>query len=409
MRVKASQFVFIATLALGLPSGFASSKKPVAHKSAAASQVHARPKTAAREPKLVAVKHTAGRTAKPVVEARPAHNSKSHKPEPKLIAAREKPAPITRRAEPVAPVAQPDEAPSQETIQVRHDRKQHFSADGGEAGSEPRKATSNDFLAPFAGNAMSAKPALTPTPQPLKHKAATPEAKVVAPAKAAVVMVPLPEPLPVVVPVLYTRRGHLIMPPAMKGSHEILLRQNEMANLDGLDRVRDDFDLDEMREGKLLVAIPAGPGLQTDERLPMNRRYCRPWTAQFLTAMSRAFYAKFHTPLQVNSAVRTVEFQHRLLMTNGNAAPAEGDTASPHLTGQAIDLAKHGLSMTQIALIRGYLLPLVQSGKVDVEEEFQQACFHISVYRKYVPEPAPKREIAGTHVGAAATLATVIR
>ncbi len=402
MRVKASQFVFIATLALGVPSGFASSKKPVAHKSAAVSQVHAKPKAAALEPKLVAVKHSAGRAGKRAVEARPAHRSKSRKPEPKLIASREKSASIPRRAAPIAPIAEPEEAPVQETIQVKHDRKQHYSADGGGTPSEPRKATSNDFLAPFAGNAAAGKPTAAPAATPSKRRA-------VVPAKAVTARVQLPEPTPVIVPVLYTRRGHLIMPPAMKGSHEILLRQNEMADRDGLDRVRDDADLDEMRAGKLLVAIPAGPGLQTDERLPMNRRYCRPWTAQFLSAMSRAFYAKFHTSLQVNSAVRTVEFQHRLLLTNGNAAPAEGDTASPHLTGQAIDLAKHGLSMTQIAWIRGYLLPLVQSGKVDVEEEFQQACFHISVYRKYLPEPSPKREIAGTHVGAAATLATAIR
>jgi Family of unknown function (DUF5715) len=163
-----------------------------------------------------------------------------------------------------------------------------------------------------------------------------------------------------------------------------------------------------MRTQKLLVAIPTSPALQVDERLPYDRRYCRPWTAQFLATLSRAFYTRFHTPLQVNSAVRTVEFQQRLLRTNGNAAPAEGETASPHLTGQAVDLAKHGLSLTQIAWLRGYLLPLVQQGKVDVEEEFQQSCFHISVYKKYLPSSdAPRRNIA-THGSSSAALATAI-
>ncbi len=112
--------------------------------------------------------------------------------------------------------------------------------------------------------------------------------------------------------------------------------------------------------------------------------------------------------MQVNSAVRTVEFQQRLLRTNGNAAPAEGETASPHLTGQAVDLAKHGLSLTQIAWLRGYLLPLVQQRKVDVEEEFQQACFHISVYKKYLPSSdTPRRDIP-THGTSSAALATAI-
>ncbi len=216
---------------------------------------------------------------------------------------------------------------------------------------------------------------------------------------------------PVILPSLYNKRGRLIVPPPMKGSHEILLRQNQVADRDGLNRIRDDEDILELREQHLLVALPTSSTLAVDERLPANRRYCRPWTAQFLSTLSRAYYARFGAPLQVNSAVRTVEFQQHLLRTNGNAAPAEGDTASPHLTGQAVDLAKHGLSLTQIAWLRGYLLPLVQSGKVDVEEEFQQACFHISVYKKYLPSGStvPRRNLAATHPSETTALATAVQ
>jgi hypothetical protein len=127
--------------------------------------------------------------------------------------------------------------------------------------------------------------------------------------------------------------------------------------------------------------------LEVDERLPSNRRYSRPWTAAFLSVLSRDFYANFHEPLQVTSAVRTMEVQRRLERTNGNAAPISGESASPHLTGQAIDIGKHGLSLTQIAWLRTYLQPLIGDGKIDVEEEFRQACFHISVYRSYLPMP----------------------
>ena len=211
---------------------------------------------------------------------------------------------------------------------------------------------------------------------------------------------------PVILPSLYNKRGRLIVPPPLKGSHEILVHQNEVADRDGLDRIRDDEDILGMRSEKLLVALPAGSGLEVDERLPINRRYCRPWTAEFLTTLARAHYAHFHTPLQINSAVRTVEFQQHLVHINGNAAPAEGDTASPHLTGQAIDIAKHGLSLAEIAWLRGYLLPLVQEGKVDVEEEFQQACFHISVYKKYLPSESMP---ATSHHSATTALATALR
>jgi hypothetical protein len=212
-----------------------------------------------------------------------------------------------------------------------------------------------------------------------------------------------------ILPALYNKRGRLIMPPPMKGSHEILVHQNEVAERDGLERIQDDSDLERMRRLNMLVPLPVSAGLQVDDRLPLNRRYSRPWTAQFLATMARAHYARFHTALQVNSAVRTVEFQQRLIRTNGNAAPAQGETASPHLTGQAVDLAKHGLSLSEIAWMRGYLLPLVQEGKIDVEEEFQQSCFHISVYRKYLPPASvPRRNIASTHRDSPAGLAIAI-
>lgn len=214
---------------------------------------------------------------------------------------------------------------------------------------------------------------------------------------------------PIILPTLYNKRGRLVIPPPLKGSHEILVRQNVVADRDGLDRIQDDNDLLRMREQHLLVALPVSRALEVDEHLPSDRRYARPWTAQFLETLARAHYARFHSSIQVNSAVRTVEFQQRLLRTNGNAAPAEGETASPHLTGQAVDIAKHGLSRTEIAWLRGYLLPLIQQGRIDVEEEFQQSCFHISVYKKYAPSGnTPRREIAGHHQSGASALAAAV-
>ncbi len=289
----------------------------------------------------------------------------------------------------------------------------------------PRQATSADFLkaasaptSPESDKATSqtpppAKPARTkPQPQANAVSQPTPVVNVIRTNQDHPQLAPTEEvaSTPTILPSLYNKRGRLIVPPPLKGSHEILLRQNQVADREGLDRIQNDDDIDLMRQQHMLVPVPVSPTLVVDERLPANRRYCRPWTAQFLDNLARAHYARFHTPLQINSAVRTVEFQHRLLRTNGNAAPAEGDTASPHLTGQAIDLAKHGLSLTEIAWMRGYLLPLVQEGKVDVEEEFQQSCFHISVYKKYLPAAAtPKRDLAANHHQPATALATAIR
>jgi hypothetical protein len=207
----------------------------------------------------------------------------------------------------------------------------------------------------------------------------------------AVTSIPLP---PLRVASLYDGRGRLILPPPLYGSREVLLHQNEMADHDGLTRVQDDADLLDLRREKKLVPLPESSALTVDYRLPENRRFSLPWTAAFLAVLARDYYASFHSPLQVDSAVRTVAVQQRLVRTNGNAAPSTGDTASPHLTGQAVDIGKGGLTRTQIAWMRTYLQPLIDRGKIDVEEEFQQACFHISVYRSFLPTTASRIAIA---------------
>jgi hypothetical protein len=173
--------------------------------------------------------------------------------------------------------------------------------------------------------------------------------------------------------------------PPLRGSRESLVRQNERAEQDGLLRVKDNDDLVTLRRQGKLVALPELVSMHVDTRLPANRRYCRTWTGRFLTELARVHYERFHKPLQINSAVRTVAYQRHLLHINGNAAPAEGSVASPHLTGEAVDIAKKGLTPSEVAWMRAYLLPLQTAGKIDVAEEFQQSCFHISVYKAYMP------------------------
>jgi hypothetical protein len=201
---------------------------------------------------------------------------------------------------------------------------------------------------------------------------------------------------PLVLPGLY-RNGRLVVPAPLKGTREILVHQNMVADDEGLDRIRDDYDLRRMRAAGLLVDFPVSASLHVNPELARDRRCARPWTVRFASDIARAYYARFHEPLQVNSAVRTVAYQMRLRRVNGNAAGTEGDVASPHLTGEALDFGKHGMSTAEIAWMRLYLLPLMQAGKLDVEEEFQQACFHISVYRTYFPA-ARRRSIARREV-----------
>jgi len=175
------------------------------------------------------------------------------------------------------------------------------------------------------------------------------------------------------------------MPAPLRGSLESLERQNERLEAEGLERIEDEADLAARIADNLLVPLPVSSGLVVNPQLEDNHRYCRPWTAKFLSDLARAHAAAFHSAIEVSSAVRTVEYQRRLMRINGNAAPAEGELVSPHLTGAAVDIAKKGLTRAEIAWMRRRLMGLEAEGKIDVEEEFKQACFHITVYKSYVP------------------------
>jgi hypothetical protein len=181
---------------------------------------------------------------------------------------------------------------------------------------------------------------------------------------------------------------HGALPAPLRGSLASLERQNSRLDAEGLERIEDESDLAARIADGLLVPVPVSGALSVNADLPPNHRYCRPWTAHFLADLARAHQALFHRPLEVSSAVRTVEYQQHLMRVNGNAAPAEGDIVSPHLTGATVDIAKKGLNREEIGWMRSRLLALQSEGKIDVEEEFRQACFHITVYKTYDP-PRP--------------------
>jgi Family of unknown function (DUF5715) len=175
----------------------------------------------------------------------------------------------------------------------------------------------------------------------------------------------------------------------LRGSLESLERQNERLEAEGLERIEDEDDLAARIANGLLVPVPASAALIVNPDLPPNHRYCRPWTARFLHDLAASHEAVFHRPLEVSSAVRPVSYQKRLMAVNGNAAPAEGDLVSPHITGATIDISKDGLTREEVNWMRWRLAKIQAEGKIDVEEEFRQRCFHITVYTTYAPQFAP--------------------
>lgn len=189
------------------------------------------------------------------------------------------------------------------------------------------------------------------------------------------------------------KKSALAMPAPLFGSRASLVRQNSKTEDEGLERIEDRDDLADRIARKMLVPLPASNQLTVSANLPVELRYCRPWTASFLADMARAHTAQFHRPLNVSSAVRTVEYQKQLMQTNGNAAAAEGDIVSPHLTGATVDITKQGLGRQELGWARSWLLTQQAAGKIDVEEEFHESCFHITVYKSYAPLKLPRKSL----------------
>ena len=171
--------------------------------------------------------------------------------------------------------------------------------------------------------------------------------------------------------------------PVFKPSHESLLLQNAEIDRLNLPRIHDDKELNRLIANEDLVAIVPGETLRIQPSLDPARRYCRPWTLDFLEDISGAYYKEFHEQIQVNSAVRTVLVQKNLRRHNRNAAPETGETASSHLAGLTVDLQRRGMSKAQVKWMEEYLRPLKEMGLIEPEEERRHWCFHIMVAGRY--------------------------
>src|SRR5712692_2124285 len=171
--------------------------------------------------------------------------------------------------------------------------------------------------------------------------------------------------------------------PVFKPSHESLLLQNAEIDRLNLPRIYDDKEMNRLIANEDLVPIVPSETLRIQPALDPARRFCRPWTRDFVEDISAAYYKEFHQQIQVNSAVRTVLVQKKLRRHNRNAAPEKGETASSHLAGVTVDLQRRGMSKAQVKWMEEYMRPLKELGLIEPEEERRQWCFHIMVSGDY--------------------------
>jgi hypothetical protein len=186
--------------------------------------------------------------------------------------------------------------------------------------------------------------------------------------------------------------------PVFRPSRDSLLRQNAEIDRLELPRIQNQAELDRLVASGDLVSLPEGETLRIDPRLDPDRRYCRPWTRDFLQDLSGAYFNEFHDQIQVNSAVRTVQVQKKLRRHNRNAAPEKGETASSHLAGITIDIQRRGMTREQIAWMQAYMMPLRDQGLIEPEEERRQWVFHVAVSGSYA-DWRESRALAGAQAG----------
>jgi hypothetical protein len=181
----------------------------------------------------------------------------------------------------------------------------------------------------------------------------------------------------------YYHHRHIVWTPVLHGSHDSLLRQNEEIDRLGLPRIADDEQLEDLEQQHQLVPIRESRSLSIHPQLAPQDRFCKAWTHDFLRDLAQAHYQKFHTPIQVNSAVRTVAQQEHLLRYNHNAAPASGDTESSHVAGLTVDVSRRGMGRAERKWMEKYLLDLKTQGLVETAEEHREPVFHIMVAKRY--------------------------
>ena len=159
-----------------------------------------------------------------------------------------------------------------------------------------------------------------------------------------------------------------------------MVLQNQEIDRLRLPRIYNDTQLHQLIDSGELVRIPDNETLVV---LPSkDRRYCRPWTRNFIVDMGYSFFHRFNKPLVVDSAVRTVEQQHDLRRYNKYAALETGETPSSHLAGITIDIAKQRYNRQERQWIIRYLSTLQEEGFIIPTEE--PLCFHVAVREKYM-------------------------
>lgn len=185
------------------------------------------------------------------------------------------------------------------------------------------------------------------------------------------------------------------------GSNKRLIDTNKRLDREKMDRYSEKTLVDAKLRGAI-VRLRASAVLRLDPTTRDYIQYAHPRTRTFMEHLAIDFKAEFpdSVPIQVNSAVRTREYQRGLRSRNSNATSVHGPKASSHLTGATVDIGKFDPTKAnrkdltllqklrpgeQLQWLRGYLTAAEHAGITLTIEEESQAVFHVTVFCNCTP------------------------
>jgi hypothetical protein len=185
--------------------------------------------------------------------------------------------------------------------------------------------------------------------------------------------------------------GQVRKAPPLRGTPGRHQQERQKVDGDGLSYIKDEAELDRFVAQGLLVPIPENQSIEVDKKVPVNRRYCRPWVLNFLLDYGPKYKTQYNKKLKLTSGIRTLADQAELRKHNPNASPT-----STHPTGATVDISWKKMHRQEVAWFAGELFKLERAGKIQATQEHKQACFHILVLKKYSerqagPKPPVKK------------------
>lgn len=102
----------------------------------------------------------------------------------------------------------------------------------------------------------------------------------------------------------------------------------------------------------LLYPIPNAGVIYAVDSLPAERRFCRPYSLNFMQDLAKEMLDSLNKRLLVTSCIRDEKAQSRLRRLSKSAAPVKGKSSTTHYSGAAVDVSFRSVDLASEKIVR---------------------------------------------------------